>query len=101
MAHEDERVVIYLNNGISMSRGKAASQAVHAALMLLDVHPGTAVVVLGGSKEQILECDQYVHDAGRTELPPGTLTAGARWARRPSGIVTRVTDDQARVEAGF
>jgi PTH2 family peptidyl-tRNA hydrolase len=70
------RVKILVNNNIKMSPGKLAAQAVHAALNAYGIEHG-AVVVLGGSVKKIMELDVQVHDAGRTELEPGTLTAGA------------------------
>ena len=67
---------IYMNSNANMSRGKYAAQAVHAALLHYGVHPGTAVVVLGGKPREIEGMTTVVHDEGRTELDPGTLTAG-------------------------
>lgn len=69
-------VRILLNNNITMTRGKAASQAVHAALMAFDV-PHGRVVVLGGKPAEIAQMQVQVRDAGRTEIESGTLTAGA------------------------
>lgn len=69
-----------LNANVTMSRGKAAAQAVHAALLLLDVHPNTPVIVIGGSPGDLArEGEVEVRDAGRTEVEPGTLTAVAFW----------------------
>lgn len=76
------RLVIRLNNNVTMSRGKAAAQAVHAALLLLRAHPGCPVIVLGASRSEVEACDVTVRDAGRTEVEPGTLTAGASWEVR-------------------
>lgn len=73
----EQRLVIRLNSNVKMSRGKAAAQAVHAALELVGAHPHTPVIVLGGSASDVLECEVQVRDAGRTEVEPGTLTAGA------------------------
>jgi PTH2 family peptidyl-tRNA hydrolase len=69
-------VRVLLNTNVKMSRGKACAQAVHAALMALDV-PHGRVVVLGGSPTEVAAMSVQVHDAGRTEVDPGTLTAGA------------------------
>lgn len=68
---------ILVNSGLKMSRGKYAAQAVHAALLAVGAHPGGPVIVLGATAEQIADCPVQVHDAGITELAPGTLTAGA------------------------
>ena len=68
-------VRIYLNSNVKMTRGKAAAQAVHAALQAFDV-PHGRVVVLGGSPAEIAQMQVQIRDAGRTEIEPGTLTAG-------------------------
>jgi PTH2 family peptidyl-tRNA hydrolase len=66
-----------------LSRGTAAA-AVHAALRHHAVEHGV-VVVLGARPGQIEEeCDLVVRDAGRTEVKPGTVTAGV-WARTRPG----------------
>lgn len=73
---EKNRMVIVVNSKAKMSRGKYAAQAVHAALLAVGAHPGGPVIVLGGNPEEIEEMRVQVRDAGRTELEPGTLTAG-------------------------
>jgi PTH2 family peptidyl-tRNA hydrolase len=77
--HPQSTLVIRLNNNVTMTRGKSAAQAVHAALLLLGVHHNGPVVVLGGSKADVEAMPVRVHDSGRTEVAPGTLTAGAEW----------------------
>ncbi len=73
--HRD-RLVILANKNVT--RGKAAAAAVHAALRHFDV-PHGAVVVLGATPAEIeRQCEQVIHDAGRTEVDPGTVTAGVR-----------------------
>ena len=74
-----ERLVIRINQDVKMTRGKAAAQAVHAALLACDAHPGVPVIVLGGKRAEIEAMPIRVRDAGRTEVEPGTLTAGAQW----------------------
>jgi PTH2 family peptidyl-tRNA hydrolase len=81
-SHTGERMVILVNSNANMSRGKFAAQAVHAALLLHGVHHGGPVIVLGGKPGEIADMPTVVHDAGRTEVEPGTLTAGARWESR-------------------
>lgn len=76
---DERRLVILVNDQVKMSRGKYAAQAVHAALLALGVHPEVPVIVLGGSPAEIAEMKTTVRDAGRTEVEPGTLTAGTDW----------------------
>lgn len=74
----DERLTIYANNNVS--RGKFAAAAVHAALLHYGIEHG-AVIVLGQSPSRIEdECTTIVRDAGRTEVEPGTVTAGVKEA---------------------
>lgn len=76
------RLVVRINNNAKMSRGKAAAQAVHAALALYGIEQDYPVIVLGGKRHEIEACEVTVADAGRTEVTPGTLTAGASWEDR-------------------
>ena len=73
-------VRVLVNTNVSMSRHKAAAQAVHAALAAFGIHHGR-VVVLGGRPDEVAAMDVVVRDAGRTEVAPGTLTAGATVVR--------------------
>lgn len=74
---DPEPMKIYMNSNINKwSRGKYAAHAVHAALTAMGVHPGVPVVVLGAKPRDIEEMRVVIHDAGKTELEPGTLTAG-------------------------
>ncbi|SET38781.1 hypothetical protein [Geodermatophilus poikilotrophus] len=77
----DPEVRILVNTNVSMSRHKAAAQAVHAALAAFGI-PHGRVVVLGGRPDEVAAMDVVVRDAGRTEVAPGTLTAGAALVRR-------------------
>lgn len=74
-----DKMRIYLNTNIKMSRGKAAAHAVHAALSSLGVHPGVPVVVLGMKPRAIERMRTVIRDAGTTELEAGTMTAGTNW----------------------
>lgn len=74
-----EKLKIYVNSGANMSRGKYAAQAVHAALEAFGVHPKVPVIVLGATQDDILEKSVVIRDAGRTEVEPGTVTAGTDW----------------------
>jgi peptidyl-tRNA hydrolase, PTH2 family len=78
--HERPEVRILINTNVSMSRHKAAAQAVHAALNAFGIDHGR-VVVLGGRPDEVRAMDVVVRDAGRTEVEPGTLTAGATLVR--------------------
>jgi len=72
----EERLTILANSDVS--RGKYAAAAVHAALMHYGI-PHGAVIVLGARPGQIEDqCEVVVRDAGRTEVKPGTVTAGVR-----------------------
>lgn len=75
----NDRLVIIMNGDVNMSRGKYAAQAVHAALLAVGAHPHVPVIVLGGKRADIEQMDVIVRDAGRTELEPGTVTAGTNW----------------------
>lgn len=73
---KEERLTILANSNVS--RGKYAAAAVHAALIYYGIEHG-AVIVLGSKPSEIeKECDVVIHDAGRTEVEPGTITAGVR-----------------------
>lgn len=85
----ERRLVIRVNSNAKMSRGKTAAHAVHAALKLYGIEYEHPVIVIGGKPDEILAQTVHVRDAGRTELEPGTLTAGASWEykeRTDSGV---------------
>lgn len=73
------RIVVKYNKNLKMSPGKLAAQAVHAVLSLYGIHPGEecAVVVLSANKGPVEAMDAFIRDAGRTEVAPGSTTAGA------------------------
>jgi peptidyl-tRNA hydrolase, PTH2 family len=87
-ADDDPEVRILVNTNVSMSRHKAAAQAVHAALAAFGI-PHGRVVVLGGRPDEVAAMDVVVRDAGRTEVAPGTLTAGAALVRRSGDDCSR------------
>ena len=63
----------------------ADAHAVHAALKLYGIDHHHPVIVIGGKPDEILAQTVHVRDAGRTELEPGTLTAGASWEWKAAG----------------
>jgi PTH2 family peptidyl-tRNA hydrolase len=73
---EKPELRILVNGDVTMSRGKACAQAVHAALEAFGV-PHGRVVVLTGSRSEVAAMDVVIYDAGLTEIEPGTMTAGA------------------------
>lgn len=76
-----QKLRIYINRKIASvaSPNKIAAHAVHAALTAFGVHPGVKVVVLDKGPTVIEQMRTVIHDAGHTELAPGTLTAGTDW----------------------
>ena len=79
-ADDGPEVRILVNTNVAMSRHEAAAQAVHAALAAFGI-PHGRVVVLGGRPDEVAAMDAVVRDTGRTEVAPGTLTAGATVVR--------------------
>lgn len=76
-----EKLRIYLNRKLrdKATPNKLAAHAVHAALQAFGVHPGVKVIVLDAGPTKIEQMRVAIHDAGHTELEPGTLTAGTNW----------------------
>ncbi len=72
---------IYLNRTLKdkATPNKLAAHAVHAALVALGVHPDCKVVVLDAGPTKIEQMTTVIHDAGHTQLAPGTMTAGTNW----------------------
>lgn len=76
---KNSKLRIYINRKLDITPNKRAAHAVHAALTAFGVHPGVKVIVLDKGPTQIAEMSHVIHDAGHTELEPGTLTAGTNW----------------------
>ncbi|WP_182252828.1 hypothetical protein [Microbacterium esteraromaticum] len=93
---DDGRIRIWVNSGEKMSRGKYAAAAVHAALTAAGVHPGVPVIVLGGQRDHIERMSTVIRDAGRTEVEPGTATAGTDYVFEAAHAPT--DDEQAWAE---
>lgn len=101
---EEYTMYIIINNDLNMNRGKAASQAAHAAEKIAVrvmktnresakpkefvtnydkyLQSGSKKIVLKGTQKELetfaKEDDaEYVIDAGRTEVPSGSLTSVA------------------------
>lgn len=76
-----QKLRIYINRKVAdvATPNKIAAHAVHAALTAFGVHPGVKVVVLDKGPTVIKDMRVVIHDAGHTELAPGTLTAGTNW----------------------
>jgi PTH2 family peptidyl-tRNA hydrolase len=74
-----QKLRIYFNRKLDVTPNKRAAHAVHAALEAFGVHPGVKVIVLDKGPTAIEEMRIAIHDAGHTELEPGTLTAGTNW----------------------
>lgn len=72
----DARIRVFVNTNLTWSRGKMAAHVAHAVLQAAGVHPEVPIVVLGGKPRDIREMATFIEDEGRTELEPGTLTAG-------------------------
>jgi PTH2 family peptidyl-tRNA hydrolase len=74
-----EKLRIYINRKLDITPNKRAAHAVHAALEAFGVHPGVKVIVLDGGPTKMEAMRISIHDAGHTELEPGTLTASTQW----------------------
>lgn len=72
----EERLTILANRDVS--RGKFAAAAVHAALNHYGIDHGAVIVLMASKAEITDQCTSVVRDAGRTEVDPGTVTAGVR-----------------------
>ena len=77
------KLKVLFRKNLHMSHGKIAAQSVHAAIGLGCNDPMISVVVLGVSDKKYKEITATkmpiyrVHDAGYTEVPPGTETCAA------------------------
>lgn len=100
---EPQKIKVIVNTNVTMSRGKMAAHVAHAVLQAAGVHPDVPVVVLGGKPRDIEQMTTFIRDHGKTELEPGTITAGTDYvfesaAKRQQAIrelmqVVSTTDD--------
>jgi PTH2 family peptidyl-tRNA hydrolase len=95
LIEEEGRMRIWVNSDTGMSRGKYAAAAVHAALTAAGVHPGVPVIVLGGQRDHIERMRTVIRDAGRTEVEPGTTTAGTDYVFEKA---LTPTDDERKMQ---
>lgn len=74
----EEPLRIWWNKNLAhkISPGKLAAHAAHAALKAYGIQYTHPIVVLGAGKSRIEAMPITIHDAGHTELEPGTLTTG-------------------------
>ena len=72
---------IYINSDLKKiaTPNKLAAHAAHAALVAVGAHPDYKVIVLDARPNKIREMTTVIHDAGHTQLAPGTMTAGTNW----------------------
>lgn len=73
---DDGRIRVFVNSNLGWSRGKMAAHVAHTVLTAAGIHPDVPIVVLGAKPRVIEEMATHIRDEGRTELEPGTLTAG-------------------------
>lgn len=72
--------VYIVNSDLKMSKGKIAAQVSHVAMLLADFNkPIGRAIVLKATNETLLKLMKYpnvkfIHDAGLTEVPKGSLT---------------------------
>ena len=74
---ESNSLTIYMAIRKSDTRDMTATAAAYAALDYYRVKD-VPLTVSGGTLSEIETCPTIIRDAGRTELDPGTVTAGAR-----------------------
>jgi peptidyl-tRNA hydrolase len=86
-----KRIKILVRRNLKLTKGKFGAQCVHAALGLLNPNAMMSVITLEKSDKKFEEAkldhpDAYVvHDAGYTEVAPGTETCLAFYEDDPRG----------------
>jgi len=83
----EKTIYVVMRRDLAMRRGKEIAQACHAVLGLGAEDDGPLIGLQVQTKDNLLSIVQQaidaevghymVHDAGRTELEPGTLTCAA------------------------
>ena len=76
----DKTFVYIIDNSLGMSKGKIAAQVSHVAMYLADRYGNLGrAIVLKADHDIFMQLIQdidcvCIHDAGLTQVPPGTLT---------------------------
>lgn len=76
---ESDKMTVRVVSRKSNSRDDTALWAVRSVLALLE-YRDFRLSVTSGTLDEVLNQEFVIRDAGRTELTPGTVTAGASWA---------------------
>lgn len=96
---DDRRIRVFYNTNVDMSKGKLAAHVAHAVLAAAGVHPNVPVVVLGGKPRDIERMTTFIRDHGKTELTPGTLTAGTDYVFESNANRARAIHDLTALAA--
>lgn len=95
----EEPLRIWWNKNLrhKISPAKLAAHAAHAALHAYGIEYTHPIVVLGAGKAKIEAMPITIHDAGLTELEPGTLTTGVE-SPRESPELSRLRTENEEVK---
>lgn len=96
---ETPKLKVIVNTNAPMSRGKMAAHVAHAVLTAAGVHPDVPIVVLGGKPRDIEQMTTFIRDHGKTELEPGTITAGTDYVFESAANRQKAIRDLLQVAA--